>query len=183
MPFDHRDLEEVAAGSGRLSPSTIGIEIAQMLGDDLAPAGCRSRRSPAVLAGRGRRRRRPLAPARMSADRLGPGARGEGRVRDRAPPAQTTILRPAGRGCRAPPGRRACPARSGRDPSARRPRPPRATQRGRPPAAGSPRNQRADHVVEMPVLGDVERVAVVGAQAHVRRVTLGQIGISASRSF
>lgn len=39
------------------------------------------------------------------------------------------------------------------------------------------RDQRADHVVEMPLLGDVEGIAIIGAEAHeARRVRVEHIG-------
>ena len=53
---------------------------------------------------------------------------------------------------------RAGPVRRGRGPSARRPQLPIATPRDRPRAAARRGRQGADHVVEMPVLMDVERV-------------------------
>ena len=174
MPLDHRDPHQVARRIGGLVAVHDGDVLVQVLGQDLAgqDADHVGRRPVAAVAeargGDGRRL------DRLAADRRERRPRGKGRVVHHTAPGdhkrRAAICEVRQRHDVGPPSGRHQPTVAQTE-----------RERGRQGCRAvdgqhwrAQRDQRADHVVEMAVLGDVQRVAIVGAQAHAERGEVGQ---------
>ena len=145
------------------------------LGDDLARA---RRRSPGSTGPARARRNPPPSPAAPSRCARPTGAT----LRPRRRTASSSTTRPAAdHRDTAQDSRSSITTRSARQPGATRPRslqPEDARGRNAGGAIGgerrrAERDRGADDEIEVAFLGDVERIAVVGAEGDVRRIALG----------